>query len=166
MCIRDRVDRLRRGGYVLLFRHAATDFSMSDATRDLRDCTRQRNLSAEGRRQARTIGSALRRLDIPVGEVLASPYCRTRETARLAFGRVRSSTSLMSADALASASDRERQPARLRRLLATQPRRGNNTVLVSHSFAIDDATGEDLAEGEAAVVAPAGGPRELSLIHI
>jgi virginiamycin B lyase len=159
------VERLRRGGYVLVFRHAATDFSMSDdETRDLRDCKRQRNLSAEGRHQARTIGSALRRLDIPVGEVLASPYCRTRDTARLAFGRLRSSTSLISARALSSASARERQPARFRRLLAAPPRRGTNTALVSHAFAIDDATGESLAEGEAAVIAPASGRRELEIV--
>ena len=63
---------------------------MTDSTRDLRDCSRQRNLTAKGRREARSIGSALRRLDIPVGEAPASPYCRTRQTARLAFGRLRS----------------------------------------------------------------------------
>jgi Histidine phosphatase superfamily (branch 1) len=80
-------DRLRRGGYVLAFRHAATDFSMTDSTRDLRDCSGQRNLTAEGRRQARSIGREFRRLAIPVGRVLASPFCRTRETASLAFGR-------------------------------------------------------------------------------
>jgi hypothetical protein len=39
------VQRLRAGGYVLAFRHAATDFSMTDTTRDLRDCSRQRNLN-------------------------------------------------------------------------------------------------------------------------
>jgi hypothetical protein len=39
------VGRLRRGGYILAFRHAATDFSMTDTTRDLRDCSRQRNLN-------------------------------------------------------------------------------------------------------------------------
>jgi hypothetical protein len=44
-------DRLRRGGYVLTFRHAATDFSTADRTRNLRDCSRQRNLTAEGRRE-------------------------------------------------------------------------------------------------------------------
>ena len=84
---------------------------MVDETRDLRDCARQRNLNAEGRRQARAIGTALRRLDIPVGEVVTSPYCRTRDTARLAFGRLRSSTALLSADYLTSPSARERQPA-------------------------------------------------------
>jgi virginiamycin B lyase len=158
------VDRLRKGGYVLAFRHAATDFSMADATRDLSNCKRQRNVNAKGRRQARAIGGAVRRLGIPVGEVLASPYCRTRDTARLAFGRLRSSTALVSARNLTSPSARERQPARLRRLLAAHPRRGTNTVLVSHAFAIDDATGKSLAEGEAAVFAPAGGPRGFELV--
>jgi virginiamycin B lyase len=161
---RSLVEGLRRGGYVLVFRHAATDFSMADETRDLRDCSRQRNLNAEGRRQSRRIGSAVRRLGIPVGEVLASPYCRTRDTARLAFGRLRLSTALLSARYLTSASARDRQPARLRRLLAARPRRGTNTVLVSHAFAIDDATGVNLAEGEVAVAAPAGVPRGFEIV--
>jgi virginiamycin B lyase len=161
---RSLMDGLRRGGHVLVFRHAATDFSMADETRDLRDCTRQRNLNAEGRRQSRTIGSAMRRLAIPVGRVLASPYCRTRDTARLAFGRLRSSTALLSARYLTNSAARRRQPARLRRLLATPPRRGTNTVLVSHAFAIDDATGASLAEGEVAVVAPVGGRRAFRIV--
>ena len=149
---------------MLVFRHAATDFSMVDETRDLHDCTRQRNLNAKGRRQARMIGTALRRLAVPVGEVLASPYCRTRDTARLALGRLRSSTALLSARYLTSPSARERQPARLRRLLAAPPRRATNTVLVSHAFAIDDATGVSLAEGEVAVVAPGRGPRHFEIV--
>ena len=158
------VERLRGGGYVLAFRHAATDFSMTDTTRDLSDCSRQRNLNAEGRRQSRAIGSAFRRLGVPVDVVLASPYCRTRETARLAFGRARSSRDLLAARYLESAAARKRQPGRLRRLLAQRPRRGTNTVLVSHNFAIDDATGESLAEGEAAVAAPGRGRRGFEIV--
>jgi virginiamycin B lyase len=155
---------LRRGGYVLAFRHAATDFSMTDTTRDLRDCSRQRNLNAEGRRQARTTGSAFRRLGIPVGVVLASPFCRTRDTARLAFGRATSSRDLLSARYLATRAARARQPERLRRLLAQRPRRGSNTVLVSHNFAIDDATDVSLAEGEAAIAAPGRGRRGFEIV--
>jgi virginiamycin B lyase len=159
------VQRLRGGGYVLAFRHAATDFSMTDTTRDLRDCSRQRNLNADGRRQARTIGTAFRRLGIPVARVLASPYCRTRDTARLAFGRTEPSHALLSARYLASPGARERQPARLRRLLARRPRGGTNTVLISHNFAIDDAAGVNLAEGEAAVVAPGRGREGFEIVE-
>jgi virginiamycin B lyase len=157
-------ERLRRGGYVLAFRHAATDFSMTDGTRDLRDCSRQRNLTAEGRRQARSIGREFRRLGIPVGRVLASPFCRTRETASLAFGRAVSSRALLSAEFFESERAAQRQPARLRRLLARPPRRATNTILVSHNFAIVDATGESLAEGEAVIVLPGRGRRGFEVI--
>jgi virginiamycin B lyase len=158
------VNGLRRGGYVLAFRHAATDFSMTDSTRDLRDCSRQRNLTAGGRRQARSTGRAFRRLGIPAGRVLASPFCRTRETATLAFGRAVMSRALLSAEYFEGGPAGERQPARLRRLLATPPRRGTNTMLVSHNFAIDDATGESLAEGEALIVKSGRGRRGFEVV--
>jgi hypothetical protein len=35
---------------------------------------------------SRAIGEAIRALDVPIGPVLASPLCRTVETAVLAFG--------------------------------------------------------------------------------
>jgi hypothetical protein len=41
---------LRRGGHVLVFRHAATDHSQADAQRfEYSQCARQRNLDAAGR---------------------------------------------------------------------------------------------------------------------
>jgi virginiamycin B lyase len=159
------VGRLQRGGYVLAFRHAATDPSATDTTGDPRDCSRQRNLNARGRRQSREIGRAFRELGIPVGLVLASPFCRTRDTARLAFGRVRASDALLSGDFFPERSSAGgRQAGRLRRLLGERPRTGTNTVLVSHAFAIDDATGVSLAEGEVAVVRPGRGPRGFTIV--
>jgi phosphohistidine phosphatase SixA len=157
------VERLRRGGYVVALRHAATDSTATDMTGNLRDCSRQRNLNAEGRRQARDIGRAFRRLEIPVGRVLASPFCRTRDTATLAFGRARPSRALLSADFFGD-SDAERQRGGLRRLLALPPRRGSNTVLVSHEAAIDAATGVTVAEGEAVIVAPGRGRRRFRIV--
>jgi virginiamycin B lyase len=145
---------LRRGGYVIAFRHAATDFSMSDTARSYADCARQRNLSAAGRRQARAIGRAFRSLGIPVGAVVASPYCRTRDTARLAFGRATPTADLLSEQ---GALHGERNlPSRLRARLRKRPTTGTNTVLVSHQFAIAGATGTDVAEGEAAIFRPGG----------
>ena len=52
----------------------------------------------------------------------------------------------------------------MRRLLATPPRRATNTILVSHNFAIDDATGESLAEGEAVIVAPGRGRKGFEVV--
>src|SRR5262245_23864924 len=77
---------LRKGGYVIYFRHTSTDFSRDDrlSTRD-DDCDHQRPLTDKGRAEAREIGAAFRELRIPVELVLASPRCRTMETAMLAF---------------------------------------------------------------------------------
>ena len=82
------LSHLRNGGTVIVFRHAATDPSdEDDAQVVLEDCSTQRNLTDKGRADAETIGAAFRELQIPVGPVWASPYCRARDTAELAFGR-------------------------------------------------------------------------------
>src|SRR3954447_20948073 len=81
------IAKLRQGGYVLYMRHASTDFSQNDsANRSFDDCANQRNLTDKGRDEARAVAAHVKRLGIPIGEVLASPFCRTMETARLAFG--------------------------------------------------------------------------------
>src|SRR5262252_5186444 len=84
---------LREGGLIIYFRHTSTDFGQNDdQMTGFEDCARQRNLTDAGREEARRIGAELKRLNIPVGEVLASPFCRTMETARLIFGRAESSS--------------------------------------------------------------------------
>jgi Histidine phosphatase superfamily (branch 1) len=79
---------LRAGGLILYFRHTSTDFGQNDDQMSgYEDCARQRNLTSRGRDEAHAIGAAIQRLRIPIGDVLASPFCRTRETAQLIFGR-------------------------------------------------------------------------------
>jgi len=154
------VEALRGGGYVLYFRHAATDFSQDDTnTQNLRNCRTQRNLNAQGRADARAIGRAVRELRIPVGTVLASRYCRTRQTASVAFGRVRTTLDLTSLPSSPTAAERNRRIAALRRLLGTRPRRSVNSVLVAHLFNIEAAANVPLEEGEAAVFKPLGRSR-------
>ncbi|CAG1011297.1 hypothetical protein RHIZO_03982 [Rhizobiaceae bacterium] len=145
---------LRAGGVTLYFRHTATDFSQSDERFVAGDCATQRNLTDEGRRDARAIGDALRRLGIPVGEVLASPWCRTMETARLMLGRATPSAAVRGGPAQADAGRYDE----LRALLATPPAAGNVRVIASHGNPFRAVAGPPyLAEGEAAVVAPAPG---------
>ena len=75
---------LRAGGLVL-FRHAIAPGGGDPAGMRLGDCATQRNLDEAGRAQARRIGYAFRQAGVAVGAVLASAWCRTRETAALAF---------------------------------------------------------------------------------
>jgi phosphohistidine phosphatase SixA len=148
------VAQLRQGGYVLYIRHAATESAQDDPTPDLNDPGTQRNLSAEGRAEAREIGQAVRRLGIPVGTVLVSPYDRTRETAEIAFGagRVRDTRELISQGFPGADADQLAQ--RLRRLLRQRPGDGTNTVLVSHGFNISRAASLSIAEGDTVIFNP------------
>jgi broad specificity phosphatase PhoE len=153
-------DQLRRGGVVLVIRHAATDFSKPDQNPvDLKDCRTQRNLSAEGRRDARRIGEGARRLRLRIGAVLSSPFCRTRETARLAFGRATVSGALLNTFTADHDAAWRRQIRAARRLLGTKPAAGRVTVLVTHGSVVGDATGHTLEEGETLVFRPLGGVR-------
>jgi hypothetical protein len=143
---------LREGGLVLYLRHASTDFSQNDsAMKSYEDCASQRNLTDKGRQEARAIGEHVRRLEIPIGEVLASPFCRTVETARLAFGKARSTNDVRGGPAEAS-----RYEA-LRKLLSSPVPRGTNLVISSHGNPFYALAGPPyLAEGELAVVKPEG----------
>ena len=139
------VHALQKGGYIIYFRHAATDFSQTDTDGpELKDCTKQRNLSASGREQSRQIGEQFVALNIPLGTIQASPYCRTRDTAQLAFGRFEVNPNLRS------------NFVELRRLLSVVPSTASNTVLVAHQFILRDATEVILSEGEAAIFEPMG----------
>lgn len=141
---------LRQGGYVIFFRHTATDFSRNDAgmTR-YTDCANQRLLSPAGQAQAREIGAQVLRLQLPVGEVLASPYCRTMDTAMQMFRRATRRTEL-----------REQQDGDypgLKALLVAPVPAGTNRWLVGHGTPFRAIAGAPhLAEGEAVVLRPGG----------
>ncbi len=77
---------------MLYLRHTSTDFSRTyPQTSSYEDCANQRNLTDKGRDEARAIAAHLKRLRIPIGKVYASPFCRTVETAMLAFGKAEKS---------------------------------------------------------------------------
>jgi hypothetical protein len=146
---------LRKGGYVIYFRHTSTDFSRDDRkSKSDDDCDHQRPLTDKGRAEAREIGAAFRELKIPVAQVLASPRCRTMETAMLAFGRADKENAARGGPATAEGAGTY---AGLRGLLSAPLERGQNIVIASHGNPFYAVAGAPyLAEGEAAVVRPLG----------
>ena len=153
---------LKAGGYNIYFRHVATDWSQSDDVREAGDwlsCdpARIRQLSAAGRETARALGAAIRALGIPVGRVLASPYCRTVETARLMdLGMVQTTTDVMNLRVAEYFDGRAAIAQRARERLATAPPAGSNTIVVAHGNVAGLAAGIHLREGEGAVLKPLG----------
>ncbi len=152
------VEAMRGGGYVLYIRHTATDFGQNDAAMtSFEDCSTQRLLTDAGRADARAIGAALRTLKIPIGQVLASPYCRTLETGRLVFGNVTVSPGMRGGPAQPESPARY---AELRATLSTPVAGRTNTAISSHGNPFYGVAGPPyLAEGEIAVVKPEGSGR-------
>jgi virginiamycin B lyase len=151
---------LRRGGLVLVIRHATTDQSKQDEDPVvLGDCSTQRMLSAQGRAEARAIGRGVRRLGLHVGKVLTSAFCRTRETATLAFGRAAVSPPLLNTITSPHDVRWRKQIAAARALLGTVPAKPTLTVLVTHNVVVQDMTGISLDEGETLVFRPLGRSR-------
>jgi broad specificity phosphatase PhoE len=145
------VRELRDGGHVLVIRHATADAEINRQEL-LRSCLLQRNLTEAGRAQARAIGEGVRALEIPIGDVRSSPMCRTRDTARLAFGRVTLDRDLVSPGVIGTEADDQRRAETFRAMVEDLPPGGENTVLVTHTGNIGNALGEEtVAEGETLV---------------
>ncbi|MBV1693720.1 MAG: histidine phosphatase family protein [Hyphomicrobiales bacterium] len=72
-------------GAIVLFRHANAPGGGDPPGFQLGDCSTQRNLDDEGRRQAVRIGETFRQHGIAVGAVLTSQWCRAVQTAELGF---------------------------------------------------------------------------------
>lgn len=153
---------LTQGGYVLFLRHPQTNPDQADTNPlHLEDVAAQRQLTDEGRRQAEAIGAALRALGIPVAGVTSSRFQRAVEAARLlGFTPVVETDDVSEGGLVVSPNENKRRAAALRKLLASAPPSGRNTLIVSHRPNLQDAAGKDLAdvgEGEIVVFRPLGG---------
>ncbi len=162
------VANLRKGGYVIFFRHAATDWSQRDRMgTDFEDRTLQRNLSEAGKADAAGIGEAFKALGIPIDSVFVSPMWRCRDTAEIAFGRYEKKIELFgkvpqSPDgAVTAATERAGYRATRIKMLSTAPSAGTNRVLVGQQDPmipiIPGLHRDELREGDALVIQPFGG---------
>ena len=164
------VSSLKAGGYVIVVRHVATDDSQKDVYPfRFDDMTAQRQLSEAGREMARQLGTAIKRLGVPIGEVYTSKLNRAVETGKLLTGKDVSPVDELtdsgagSASAMASPEAKNAKVGRIvRDLVNTTPKAGLNTLAITHKTNIADAFGKDFAdvrEGEALVFKPsASGP--------
>jgi phosphohistidine phosphatase SixA len=143
---------LREGGYVIVIRHSISPGSGDPTNFTLDDCTTQRNLSDDGRTQARRIGETLKKEQVPIGRVLSSRWCRALETGRLAFGRVEGEPAL---DQFYKPEERDERTQLVRALIAAAPQSGPNLVLITHQPNITALTNLSVDEGEIIVMGAA-----------
>ena len=79
------INQLEDGGKLIFIRHAYAPGNGDPAGFNLNDCSTQRNLSDDGRKQAQRIGEFFYKNKIEIDKVLSSEWCRCKETAKIAF---------------------------------------------------------------------------------
>ena len=156
------VKSLQAGGYVIVFRHGATNRDMADTDPlNLDNVAKQRQLSERGRQVARDVGAAFKTLQIPIGQVYTSRIYRAVETGRLVGGKeVTTTADITEGGQVVTPIENDRRAAAFRQLVSTPPAPGTNTLIVSHKPNILDAFGKDwfdVREGEASVFRPESG---------
>ncbi len=152
-------ESLKQGGYVIVFRHGATNRDQADTDPlNYDNISKQRLLSDGGREVARQVGEALKVLRIPIGKTYTSRFNRAVETGSLIGGGVVTPTlDLTEGGLVVTPIENDRRSEALKRLIATTPESGTNTLLVTHKPNILDAFGKDwfeVKEGEASVFRP------------
>jgi phosphohistidine phosphatase SixA len=144
---------LREGEHVVLLRHAMAPGAADPANFDVEKCSTQRNLSARGKQQARKVGALFAARAAPTERVLTSRYCRTRETASIAFGDAEEFPPLD--PPAAEDAERKTQLAKVVEEVTNYSGSGN-LVLVTHLETIQALTGQTAREGEAVIVGSDG----------
>lgn len=143
---------LRRGGVVVAFRHALAPGTFDPPGFRLGDCSTQRNLSAEGREQARRMGAWFAAQGLRPDAVRSSPWCRCMDTATLAFGTAQAWSALASpVGSPETTTASHLQQLRTALAEATQ-RPGQFQVWVTHMFVLADLAGANTASGEGLVL--------------
>jgi phosphohistidine phosphatase SixA len=154
---------LQKGGYVLIFRHAAADVGsdqLASTTPEWwKSCDSKlaRQLNEQGKTDAADIGKAFKNLQIPVGRLFTSEYCRCYTTANLMnFGI----TTTQSKDLTYYVYDEVNRYANIMKMADKQPIDVQNSVIVTHAgFAVtpNPAPLNSLGWGDAAVFKLAAG---------
>ena len=140
---------LREGEHVVLLRHAMAPGVAEPANFDIEKCSTQRKLSDRGKQQARKIGALFAARAASTERVLTSRYCRTKETARLAFGDAEDFAPLDPPPSDETAR-KEQLDAILKEVRDYSG--SGNLVLVTHLETIEALTGQSAREGEAVIV--------------
>jgi phosphohistidine phosphatase SixA/plastocyanin len=165
------VTDMKKGGYVIVFRHGATNADQADTDPLHRDnIGSQRLLSEKGRDVAKHVGDSFRTLGIPLGRVYSSEFNRATETAQLVSGKSPTTTAdLTEGGLVVSPAENARRAKALKALAIVVPETGSNTLIVTHKPNILDAFGEGWfasMEGEASVFKPDGSNNQVLVARV
>lgn len=158
---------LAEGGKVVLMRHAAVNTGRGQGNSLLRDpsCKQERKLSSDGERAAAEVGKQFHERNIPVSEVRHSPFCRTADTARIAFAQGAPAAYLSLLEIL-SPDEAAAQTRELSQVIGGYTGTGN-LVLITHEPNINAVSFEMMKPSDFLVLRPLGGSEfeELAVVR-
>ena len=138
---------LKNGGNLIFIRHAYAPGGGDPDNFDINDCSTQRNLSEEGREQAKNIGNYFKANLIPIDKVISSEWCRCKETAEIAFKKFETNNFLNSFFSEKFSKNRTKQIKNLKEYINEWD--GNkNLVFVTHYVVISEALNYAPSSGE------------------
>jgi broad specificity phosphatase PhoE len=147
------IQQMRSGEVVLMIRHALAPGIGDPEDFKIDDCSTQRNLNEQGRKQARAIGEWLRAREIQNVKLYSSQWCRCLETARLMnLGTVTPLPALNSF--FESPEDREPNLSAIRKFIRDNTKPGELIIMVTHQVTISGITGKWTDSGHGQLIRP------------
>ncbi len=138
---------LKKGGKLIFIRHAYAPGSGDPENFDINNCDTQRNLSEEGRDQAKKIGNFFKENGVTIFKVFSSEWCRCKETAELAFTNFKTKDFLNSFFSTKFSNNRDKQMFDLKNYV--EKFKGNeNLIFVTHYVVISEALDYASSSGE------------------
>ena len=144
------IEKLDEGGKIIFIRHAYAPGSGDPDNFNLNDCSTQRNLSEEGRKQAQRIGEFFINNNVKIEKVFSSEWCRCKETAEIAFKDYYTKNFLNSFYSLKYAKNKTKQIEELDNYVQ-QLKSNQNIVLVTHYVLISEVLNYAPSSGEIVV---------------
>ena len=144
------INELDEGGKLVFIRHAYAPGSGDPDNFNLNDCSTQRNLSNEGRRQAKYIGEFFLKNKIKIDKVLSSEWCRCKETAKIAFKNFSTRSFLNSFYSSKYAKNKDKQVKELNNYI-NKFKIDKNLILITHYVLISEVLNYGPSSGEIVV---------------
>lgn len=158
-------EALRSGQAIALIRHAIAPGTGDPEQFEIRKCNTQRNLSNEGRQQAKRISALMKAKGIKSAQMYSSQWCRCLETAKLIdLGTVTELTIINSF--FQNFERQDPQTEALRKWLNANRTDKAPTILVTHQVNITALTGVYPLSGEIVIVQPTEPEKVITLARV
>jgi phosphohistidine phosphatase SixA len=144
------IKQLQDGGKLIFIRHAYAPGIGDPVNFNLNDCSTQRNLNDDGKKQAKRIGEFFIKNKVEIDKVLSSEWCRCKDTAKIAFKDFSTNSFLNSFYSTKYSKNKDKQVRALNNYIEDFKSK-KNLILVTHYVLISEILDYGPSSGEIVV---------------